>query len=84
MNPKILALVIASCAAQGLPVKVTDPSTIRKVGTLLGMRIGGRHRLAIPCNASSRQIVIDWWPKGDGRAKFTHGRTSYWRVGRRC
>jgi hypothetical protein len=32
----LAAWVEASCAAQGVPVKVTDPTVVRRVGVLLG------------------------------------------------
>lgn len=36
MTPdELAAWVAASCAAQGLAVKVTDPTTLRRVGILL-------------------------------------------------
>lgn len=36
MGPdELAAWVAASCAAQGLQVKVTDPATLRRVGVLL-------------------------------------------------
>jgi hypothetical protein len=34
---EVAAWVAASCAAQGVPVKVTDPTVVRRVGTLLGV-----------------------------------------------
>jgi len=33
---EVAAWVAASCAAQGLPVKVTDPGVVRRVAVLLG------------------------------------------------
>ena len=33
--------VAASCAAQGVPVKVTDSGVLSRVGVLLGVRAGG-------------------------------------------
>ena len=33
---ELAAWVEASCASQGVPVKVTDPMVVRRVGTLLG------------------------------------------------
>lgn len=33
---EVAAWVAASCAAQGVPIKVTDPTVIRRVGALLG------------------------------------------------
>jgi len=43
VSPETLAAwVLASCAAQGLQVKVTDPSTIRRVGTLMGVGVSAR------------------------------------------
>lgn len=33
---ELAAWVAASCAAQGVPVKITDPTVIRRVGALLG------------------------------------------------
>jgi hypothetical protein len=46
MSPEELAVwVAASCAAQGLQVKVTDPATLRRVGVLLtgGALAGASH-----------------------------------------
>ena len=37
---KIAALVEKSCAASGVPVKVTDPGVIRSVVALLGGPVG--------------------------------------------
>lgn len=44
--PEVLASwVAASCAAQGVPVKVTDPTVLRRVGVLLGSAaVEGRGR----------------------------------------
>jgi hypothetical protein len=37
LPPETLAAwVEASCAAQGVPAKVTDPTVVRRVGALLG------------------------------------------------
>lgn len=41
---ELAAWVEASCAAQGLTVKVTDPALVRRVGALLGARVSGRAR----------------------------------------
>jgi hypothetical protein len=38
---EVTAWVQASCAAQGIPVKVTDVTVIRRVGVLLGALSGG-------------------------------------------
>lgn len=35
-DAELAAWVASSCAAQGVPVKVTDPTVVRRVGTLLG------------------------------------------------
>lgn len=46
---EIAAWVTASCQAQGVPVKVTDPAIIRHVGVLLGSapeRAGAQARSA--------------------------------------
>ena len=37
-DEEVLAFVVASCAAQGVPVKVTDPLVLGKVALLLGSR----------------------------------------------
>lgn len=34
----LIAWVRASCEAQGVPEKITDPTTLREVGALLGGR----------------------------------------------
>lgn len=39
---EIAALVVDSCAASGVPVKVTDPTVVRRVGVLLGAPVGGQ------------------------------------------
>ena len=38
---ELAAWVTASCAAQGVPVKVTDPTVVRRVGALLGAGVEG-------------------------------------------
>lgn len=38
---ELAAWVTASCQEQGVPVKVTHPSVIRQVGTLLGAPAAG-------------------------------------------
>jgi hypothetical protein len=40
-DDEIRELVERSCAEQGLPVKVTDPATVRRVATLLLGRAPG-------------------------------------------
>lgn len=35
-DAELAAWVASSCAAQGVPVKVTDPTVVRRVGTLRG------------------------------------------------
>lgn len=41
-EPDWLARWVAeSCTAQGVPVKVTDPAVLARVGVLLGARMGG-------------------------------------------
>ena len=37
----LAAWVAASCAGQGVPVKVTDPTVVRRVGALLGAGVAG-------------------------------------------
>lgn len=49
---EVAALVEASCAAQGVPAKVTDPSLVRRVGALLGGPVGGSR--AHPRSGSTR------------------------------
>lgn len=41
---QVAAFVTASCAAQGVAVKVSDPSVVRRVGALLGAPGTGRAR----------------------------------------
>ena len=38
---ELAAWVTASCAAQGVPVKVTHPTMVRRVGALLGAQVAG-------------------------------------------
>ena len=49
---QVASLVDASCAAQGVPVKVTDPTLIRRVGVLLGGAVAGSR--AHPRSGSTR------------------------------
>lgn len=46
----LAAWVQESCAAQGVPVKVSDPVVVDRVGVLLGVAAGGRraHGAAAP------------------------------------
>ena len=42
MSPEDLAAWVAkSCAAQGVPIKVTDPAVLRQVGVLLTGQASG-------------------------------------------
>lgn len=50
---EIAAFVEASCAAQGVQVKVTDPLVVRRVGALLGAPPGGSR--AHPRSGSTRE-----------------------------
>lgn len=53
MTPEqVAAFVAATCAAQGLQIKVTDPGAIRSVVTLLGGPRGGRRALARSASAA--------------------------------
>lgn len=56
MNPEVVAaFVAATCAAQGLQVKVTDPGAIRAVVTLLGgARARGRAQARSASTARAR------------------------------
>ncbi len=38
---QLAAWVEASCAAQGVPARVSDPAVLRRVGVLLGGLLGG-------------------------------------------
>ncbi len=49
---EVAAWVVASCAAQGLPVKVSDPGVVRRVGALLGAPGAGSR--AHPRSGSTR------------------------------
>lgn len=49
---EVAAFVRASCAAQGVQVKVTDPLVVRRVGVLLGGPPGGSR--AHPRSGSTR------------------------------
>lgn len=49
---QIAAWVIASCRAQGLPVRVSDPLVVRQVGVLLGAAPAGSR--AHPRSGSTR------------------------------
>jgi hypothetical protein len=37
-HAEVVALVERSCAEQGVPVKVTDPTVLKRVAVLLGAR----------------------------------------------
>ncbi len=52
---EVAALVEASCAAQGVPVKITDPTLVRQVGALLGGRVGASR--AHPRSGSTRDAA---------------------------
>jgi hypothetical protein len=56
-DAEVAAWVAASCAAQGVPVKVTDPTVVRRVGDLLGAsgrgRAQARQRGTAPTGAPS-------------------------------
>lgn len=44
-DEEVASWVAASCAAQGVPIKVSDPGVVRRVGALLGgMPDGARGR----------------------------------------
>lgn len=49
---EVAAWVAASCAAQGVPVKVTDPTIVRRMGALLGAASDGSR--AHPRSGSTR------------------------------
>lgn len=61
---RIAELVAASCAAQGVPVKVSDPTVVRRVGVLLGGPVAGSR--AHPRSGSTRP--------GSGRSVAPHDR----------
>ena len=61
--------VIASCQEQGVPVKVTDPTVIRKVGVLLGT-MGGEGRGE--ARSASRPSPAGLQAPGDGNAGRVH------------
>jgi hypothetical protein len=53
--------VAGSCAAQGLPVKVTDPTVVRRVGALLGAGatgVPGRKRSGTGDPAGAAPVVL--------------------------
>lgn len=50
----LAAWVEASCAAQGVPVKVADPTVVSRVGALLGARVEGTR--AQPRSGSTRPL----------------------------
>ena len=63
LSPEVIAALVAeSCAAQGVPVKVTDPSVVRRVGVLLGGPVPGPR--AHPRSGSTRS--------GAGRSVAPH------------
>lgn len=63
MNPVDLAAWVArSCEAQGVPVKVTDPVTLRDVVVLLGGSGGGASRVAASGTRVARLL-----PRGERR-----------------
>lgn len=49
---QVAAFVEASCAAQGVPAKVTDPVVVRRVGALLGAPVDASR--AHPRSGSTR------------------------------
>lgn len=55
VDPELLAAwVELSCAAQGVPVRVTDPGVLASVGVLMGGAGGaGRQRSAVGGTAAS-------------------------------
>ncbi|WP_238781371.1 hypothetical protein [Prescottella equi] len=55
VDPELLAAwVESSCAAQGVPVRVTDPGVLADVGVLMGAAGGaGRQRSAVGGAAAS-------------------------------
>src|SRR5437868_1195436 len=59
---ELAAWVASSCAAQGVPVKVTDPTVVRRVGALLGAPAEGSR--AQPRSGSTRPA--------DGRSVAPH------------
>ena len=40
INERVREAVEASCAAQGVPLRATEPTTLRTVAALLRVRIG--------------------------------------------
>ena len=56
----LAAWVAASCAAQGVPVKVTDPGVVRRVGALLGAMpdgVRGRKRSGTRAPGGARSVT---------------------------
>src|SRR4051812_31876099 len=53
---ELRAWVSASCAAQGVPVFVTDPAVLARVGSLLGGRPGAPARRASAEEAPRRRL----------------------------
>lgn len=76
----MVAWVSASCAAQGLPVKVTDAGVLQEVCVLLGGKVAGRRSARgadrrarkaseAPAGLDSRRVE----PSGPCRARGDHG-----------
>ena len=53
---ELVAWVSASCAAQGVPVFVTDPTVLGRVGLLLGGRPGAPARRGSASEAAGRPL----------------------------
>lgn len=67
-DAEVAAWVAASCAEQGVPVKVTDPTVVRRVGALLGAAPDGaraRKRSGTRAPSGARSVAPhDAYPLG--------------------
>ncbi len=59
-DAEVASWVAASCAAQGVPVKVTEPGVVRRVGALLGAApdgARGRKRSGTRAPSGARSVA---------------------------
>lgn len=79
----------ASCAAQGVPIKVTDPGVLSQVGVLLGVGAGSTRAHgapapstrgpAPPSQSPHRLHPLGVQPPGTGDARGDHGMVQHGR-----
>jgi hypothetical protein len=71
---QVAAWVAASCGAQGVPVRVSDPVVVRQVGVLLGAAPAGSR--AHPRSGSTRDRGVRSVAPDDGHAGRVQGSNS--------